>query len=89
MLIEFLRCARTVLSRYAESPAAASEILNDLYGSALKAYGVGRIVVSGREQVTLKSVGTETAEYRGENVPCRWIEIKVERGREAFAHSTP
>lgn len=36
-----------------------------------------------REQVTVKSVGTETAEFRGEMVPCRWIEVKVERGREA------
>jgi hypothetical protein len=36
-----------------------------------------------REQVTIKSVGTETAEFRGEMVPCRWIEVKVERGREA------
>ena len=36
-----------------------------------------------REQVTIKSVGTETAEFQGEMVPCRWIEVKVERGREA------
>jgi hypothetical protein len=36
-----------------------------------------------REQVTLKSVGTTMAEYRGEMVPCRWLEIKVERGRES------
>jgi hypothetical protein len=36
-----------------------------------------------REQITLKSVGSETAEFRGEMVPCRWIEVKVERGREA------
>jgi hypothetical protein len=36
-----------------------------------------------REQVTVKSVGRETAEFRGEMVPCRWIEVKVERGREA------
>lgn len=35
------------------------------------------------EHVTIKSVGSATAEYRGENVPCRWIEIKVERGRES------
>ncbi len=35
------------------------------------------------EHVTIKSVGTEEAEYQGEKVPCRWIEIKVERGREA------
>lgn len=35
------------------------------------------------EHVTVKSVGSTTAEFRGEMVPCRWIEIKVERGREA------
>lgn len=35
------------------------------------------------EHVTIKSVGTEDAEFRGETVKCRWIEIKVERGREA------
>lgn len=29
----------------------------------------------------LKSVGRETAEYKGEMVPCRWIEIKVLTGR--------
>ena len=34
------------------------------------------------EHVTIKSVGEELAEYRGETVPCRWIEIKIERGRE-------
>lgn len=33
------------------------------------------------EHVTIKSVGKETAEYRGEQTDCRWIEIKVERGR--------
>ncbi len=30
--------------------------------------------------VTLKSLTTETAEFRGKSVPCRWIEIKVEVG---------
>jgi len=35
------------------------------------------------EHVTLKSVGSVQAEYRGEMVPCRWLEVKVERGREA------
>ncbi len=33
------------------------------------------------EHVTIKSVGKETAEYRGEETACRWIEIKIERGR--------
>jgi len=31
--------------------------------------------------VTIKSVGSEMAQYRDEEVPCRWIEIKIERGR--------
>lgn len=35
------------------------------------------------EHVTIKSVGSEEAEFRGETVKCRWIEIKIERGREA------
>ena len=35
------------------------------------------------EHVTIKSVGSEMADYRGASVPCRWIEIKVERGRES------
>ena len=34
-----------------------------------------------KEHVTIKSVGEEKAEYHGEEVPCRWIEIKIERGR--------
>lgn len=34
-----------------------------------------------KERVIIKSVGAETADYRGEDVACRWIEIKVERGR--------
>ena len=34
------------------------------------------------EHVWIKSVGAESAEYRGESTPCRWIEIKIERGRE-------
>jgi hypothetical protein len=34
------------------------------------------------EHVTIKSVGKEPAMYRGEEVPCRWIEVKIERGRE-------
>ena len=34
-----------------------------------------------KEHVTIKSVGTEMAEYQGEDVACRWVEIKIERGR--------
>lgn len=43
---------------------------------------VGKIEISPwTEHVTIKSVGTETAEYQGEQVACRWVEIKIERGR--------
>jgi hypothetical protein len=34
------------------------------------------------ERVWIKSVGEEMAEFQGETVPCRWLEIKIERGRE-------
>jgi hypothetical protein len=34
------------------------------------------------EHVWIKSVGSEMAEYRGAMTACRWIEIKMERGRE-------
>ena len=34
------------------------------------------------EHVWIKSVGAEMAEYRGAETACRWIEIKMERGRE-------
>lgn len=34
------------------------------------------------ERLWIKSVGEETAEFQGESVACRWLEIKVERGRE-------
>ncbi len=33
------------------------------------------------EHVTIKSVGSEVADYHDESVACRWIEIKIERGR--------
>ncbi|MEK6257690.1 MAG: hypothetical protein AABP62_03635 [Planctomycetota bacterium] len=34
------------------------------------------------EKVWIKSVGSEMAEYKGEMTSCRWIEIKIDRGRE-------
>jgi hypothetical protein len=34
------------------------------------------------EKVWIKSVGSEMAEYRGEMTACRWVEIKIDRGRE-------
>jgi hypothetical protein len=51
MLVRFLQSCQTVLGRHT-CRRAASEILNDLYGAALKPYGVGRIVVS-LDSVTL------------------------------------
>ncbi|HWL06908.1 MAG TPA: hypothetical protein VNQ76_00690 [Planctomicrobium sp.] len=33
-----------------------------------------------QRKITLKSVGKETADFRGESVPARWIEIKIETG---------
>ena len=32
-------------------------------------------------RLTIKSVGKEDAEYRGQTVPCRWIEMKLQTGR--------
>lgn len=34
------------------------------------------------EHVWIKSVGAEQGMYQGKEVPCRWLEIKIERGRE-------
>ena len=39
------------------------------------------------EKVWIKSVGAEMAEYRGELTACRWIEIKIDRGREKDGNS--
>lgn len=33
-----------------------------------------------QRKITLKSVGKETADFRGKSVPARWIEIKIETG---------
>lgn len=34
------------------------------------------------EQVTIRALGSETAEVAGEERPCRWLEIRIERGKE-------
>lgn len=34
------------------------------------------------EQVTIKVLGSENAQVNGEEKPCRWLEIRVERGKE-------
>jgi hypothetical protein len=41
----------------------------------------GDISMEWIQQLTIKSVGTETAEYRHKQVPCRWIEIKIVTGK--------
>ena len=53
MLREFVEMAAEQVSRYERNLQAASEILNDLYGPALKVHGVGRVVVTGPRSVTL------------------------------------
>jgi len=53
MLLEFLRGCEGVMERYGDYPRVAVEILNDLYGPALKAYGVGKILVADPAQVVL------------------------------------
>jgi len=41
----------------------------------------GNLNIEWIRHLTLKSVGRETAEYEGKEVPCRWIEIKVQTGK--------
>jgi hypothetical protein len=41
----------------------------------------GDITMEWIHQLTIKSVGSETASYRGKQVPCRWIEIKIVTGK--------
>jgi len=41
----------------------------------------GPQTIQWNRQLTIKSVGKETAEFRGRPVPCRWIEIKVVTGK--------
>src|ERR1700760_3940299 len=43
---------------------------------------VGKIEIDPwKEHVTIKSVGSEMAQYHDEDTACRWVEIKIERGR--------
>ncbi|RLS59149.1 MAG: hypothetical protein DWH91_01055 [Planctomycetota bacterium] len=41
----------------------------------------GDLTLDWTRHVTLKSLGKEDAEYKGQTVPCRWIEIKVITGK--------
>ena len=41
----------------------------------------GNLEVTWIEHVTIKSVGATMAEYEGEQVPCRWIEFKIQTGK--------
>jgi len=43
------------------------------------------LTIEFRRIVTIKSVGTENAEYQGQDQPCRWLEIKSETGKAAEA----
>ncbi len=45
----------------------------------------GNLVIEWIRHLTIKSVGRETAEFAGEQVPCRWIEIKVQTGKPGEA----
>ncbi|TWU11623.1 hypothetical protein CA54_04310 [Symmachiella macrocystis] len=41
------------------------------------------LTIECKRWLTISSVGTETREYQGKEVPCRWIELKVETGRSS------
>jgi hypothetical protein len=41
----------------------------------------GDITMEWIQQLTIKSVGSETATFRGKQIPCRWIEIKIVTGK--------
>jgi hypothetical protein len=41
----------------------------------------GDITMEWIQQLTIKSVGSETASFHGKQVPCRWIEIKIVTGK--------
>jgi hypothetical protein len=41
----------------------------------------GDISMEWIQQLTIKSVGSETATFHGKQIPCRWLEIKVVTGK--------
>jgi hypothetical protein len=41
----------------------------------------GDIAMEWIQHLTIKSVGSEMAVFRGKQVPCRWIEIKIQTGK--------
>jgi hypothetical protein len=41
----------------------------------------GDITMEWIQQLTIKSVGSETATFRGKQIPCRWIEVKIVTGK--------
>jgi hypothetical protein len=45
----------------------------------------GNLTIDWIRHLTIKSVGQESAEYAGQKVPCRWIEIKVQTGKPSEA----
>ncbi len=49
----------------------------------------GDLTIEWIRHVILKSVGSEMAEYQGEQVPCRWLELKVVTGRASESGVLP
>lgn len=41
------------------------------------------------QHLTIKSVGSQEAEYDGKTVPCRWLEFKVQTGKKSEAGINP
>ena len=42
----------------------------------------GDLSLSWRRSLTIRSVGKLTADYKGEQLPCRWLEFEMSTGRE-------
>lgn len=41
------------------------------------------------QHLTIKSVGSQEAEFEGKSVPCRWLEFKVQTGKKSEAGINP
>lgn len=49
----------------------------------------GDLVLAFRRNLEIRSVGKENADYNGQSVPCRWIEIEVVTGKEVDGSIKP
>lgn len=49
----------------------------------------GNLELEWIQHLTIKSVGTETAEFQGKQVPCRWIELKSVTGKPSETGINP